>query len=368
VRIWLCPSAFFPHRGGVEELTLQLAREYAARGHQVLVVAPKHPADLPSRDTVEGVEVVRIEFASPRRAVRSLARFPRSLARQVAELGRLTPRPDVIHVQCPSLQMAALTAFGCVRRIPLVLTSQGEIVMDENDVYGQSSYLRLALRVSSRLAAGLTACSAWTAEQAGGFAPRFADAMVIPNGIDPSQWQVAAQVDEPVLCAWGRHVPQKGFDLLLPAFEDVRAEQPDARLLLGGSGAQTAALAAAAGPGVELLGPLDRAGVQTMLARSRAAVVPSRLEPFGIVALEAMAVGRPVVWSTVGGLAEATGGIGWGVDPNDRRALATAMLDAVTSTVSPDDARSHAESMSWRTIADQYLGLYETATPRRAAE
>ena len=116
-----------------------------------------------------------------------------------------------------------------------------------------------------------------------------------------------------------------------------------------------------AGPGVELIGPLDRNGVQALLSSARVAVVPSRLEPFGIVAVEAMAAGRTVVWSTNGGLADATGGLGYGADPTDPDALAEAMLQAHRTPVSPDVARAHAESLSWSRIGDRYLQIYDGA-------
>ena len=103
--------------------------------------------------------------------------------------------------------------------------------------------------------------------------------------------------------------------------------------------------------------------MQALLTGARVAVVPSRLEPFGIVAVEAMAVGRGVVWSTNGGLADATGGLGVGADPTDTRALARAMLAAHRDPVDPAAARAHAESLRWTRIADRYLNLYAKVTP-----
>jgi glycosyltransferase involved in cell wall biosynthesis len=170
---------------------------------------------------------------------------------------------------------------------------------------------------------------------------------------------VAPLPDAPVFAAWGRHVPQKGFDLLLRAFALVRDAEPNAVLRLGGDGEQTPALRELSGPGVELVGPLDRDGVQSLLAGARVAVVPSRLEPVGIVAVEAMAAGRGGVGSTSGGLADATGGLGRGVDPTDVPALAGAMLAAHRDPVDPAVARAHAETLSWSRIAERYVRLYE---------
>ena len=363
MRIWLAPSAFFPAKGGVEELTLQLARQYQRRGHEVTVVVHRHPSDLPEVDEVEGVPVRRIPFDLPGREPRALAGYPAAAARQLRALAAIGAPPDVLHVQCPANQVPALTAYATRHRVPFVITTQGEVTMDAGQIYQHSAQMRLALRAGSRRAALLTACSRRAGDDAATVAPRFAGCLVVPNGVDPDQWQVTELPAEPSFAAWGRHVPQKGLDLLIRAFALVRTELPDAALRIGGDGEQTPALRELAGPGVEFVGSLDRSGVQDLLARSRVAVVPSRLEPFGIVAVEAMAAGRGVVWSTNGGLADATGGLGWGVDPNDTHALADALVAAYREPVDPMAARAHAKSLSWEKIADRYLAAYSAQTP-----
>lgn len=360
-RIWLAPSAFFPAKGGVEELTLQLARDYQRRGHDVQVLVHRHPDDLPEHDEVEGVPVTRIAFELPGRHPERIAAYPITLGRQLAALRKLGEPPDVVHVQCASNQVAALTAYTTLHRVPLVITTQGEVTMDAAQIYQHSRQMRAVLRAGSRWAAELTACSRRAGDDAAVVARRFAGCEVVANGVDPDQWTVTDLPAAPTYAAWGRHVPQKGLDLLIAAFAHVRRSIPDAVLRIGGDGPESARLREIAGPGVEFTGALDRAGVQRLLRGCRVAVVPSRLEPFGIVALEAMAAGRSVVWSTNGGLADATGGIGWGVDPTDADALAAAMVDAHHRPVPPAEVRAHAESMSWAHIAQRYLAIYDRA-------
>lgn len=367
MKIWLAPSAYFPHKGGVEELTFQIAVELKRRGHDVLVIAPRHPKTLAASEVNEGIPVRRIAFSAPRRNLLSLAAYPFLLFAQIFSLVLLfrSGRPDVVHVQCPSVQLPAVTLLARLAKVPMVLTSQGEVVMDAHDLYGESAFMRAALKWSTKRAAVLTACSSWTANEAARIAPRFASAQVILNGIDPDQWVVSPQVDEPIACAWGRHVPQKGLDLLVAAFAGVREKIPNALLLIGGEGAETDRLRALAADGVEFVGALDRPGVQELLGRSRVAVVPSRLEPFGIVALEAMATGRDVVWSTVGGLRDATGNLGWAVDPYDARALSSVLVLALENGSSPARARRHAESLSWSHLCDSYEQVYVEACALR---
>jgi glycogen(starch) synthase len=361
MRVWLAPSAFWPHRGGVEELTLQLARGLRERRHEVLVVTSRHPPSLEDRATVEGVEVRRLAFSAPRARPLDALRFIRAQAPLQHQLDALGPVPDVVHIQCPSTQTAALRRYAARHRTPLVLTSQGETVMDAHQIYQHSLYMRRSFSAAARAAAVLTACSAWTADACVPFSARFAGATVIPNGVDPQQWDAGPLPASPVLCTWGRHVHQKGFDLAIAAFALLRERLADARLLVGGKGPETANLRALAGPSVEFLGELDRDGVREMLSRSRVAVVPSRIEPFGIAALEALAAGRGLVYASATGLSEAAGDCGRPVDVHDPAALAQALAAELERPTDPAAGRARAAELAWSHVCDSYLAAYARA-------
>ena len=361
MRIWLAPSAFFPHRGGVEELTLQLAKRLNASGHDTLVLTNRHPGTLAPRETHEGVEIHRVPFSAPRARPLAALRYLREQAALQRSLDGLAAPPDVLHIQCPSVQTLPLVLYARRHGVPVVLTSQGEVVMDADHVYQRSLYMRLSLRLAARLAAVLTACSAWTAQQCVPYAPRFAHATVIANGVDPTQWSMASSPQAPVLCAWGRHVQQKGFDLAIRAFAVLREQIPAARLLIGGEGAETARLRALAGDGVEFVGAVDRAGVRDLLAGSRVAIVPSRIEPFGIVALEALAAGRGLVYAQGTGIAEAAGGLGRASDVHDPAAFAQAMQAELADPTDPAEGRARASALSWQRICARYVEVYDRA-------
>lgn len=361
VRIWLCPSAFAPHRGGVEELTLKLAQHLTRRGHDVVVVTNRVPADLPASSVVEGVEVRRVGHSLPTRRPASLVRHARAARSVQQELASL-PGPDLVHQICLSSQMGALRSYARRRSLPVVLTTQGETAMDAQGIYQRNPWLRAELRRSARSAAALTACSSWTRNHAATIAPDFAGASVVLNGVDVEDWRAGPLPEAPVFAAWGRHVREKGFDLLLEAFARLRLRLPEAQLLLGGDGPERPRLVGA--PGVQLLGPLDRAGVREMLGRARVVVVPSRVEPFGIVALEALAAGRGLVHSVHGGLAEAAGGCGRAADPRDADALASAMLAELREPTSSADGVQRATALSWDRITSEYEAVYAAARTR----
>lgn len=363
------PSAFWPHRGGVEELTLKLGQYLLSRGHAVRVLTNRWPLDLPATEVVEGIEVERYHWSFPSRRPASRIEHWRRAPSGVRRVVALAESSDLVHVQCPSSQLYFARAGAARANRPLVLTSQGETAMDAGRIYETSGRLRSELRRASAEAAALTACSAWTAETAATVAPRFASAEVVLNGVDVDDWDVPEQVEEPAFAAWGRLVPQKGFDLLLAAFAIVKQELPRATLVLGGDGPERAALEAVAGHGVSFAGALDRVGVRTLLSGARVAVVPSRLEPFGIVALEALAAGRGLVYSSIGGLAEAAGDCGRSADPHDVRAFAQAMLIEARHPTPAQQGRARAAAVSWSAVGSVYEALYERvlASHRAAA-
>lgn len=359
MRVWLVPSAFAPHRGGVEELTLKLSQHLQRAGDEVTVITNRHPRDLADREVVEEVEVRRLCFSAPGRRPGRVLRHVMGLAPIQNELSGLGPLPDVVHVVCPSVQLPPVARWASRRGIPLVITSQGETAMDAGRLYQRSAWMRRELRRATAGASALTACSAWAARAAAEIAPAFAQATVIYNGVDLDDWQMEPGSGRPpVVAAWGRHVPQKGFDLLLDAWPRVVAEIPDARLLLGGSGPETAAVRQMAGVSVEFLGALDRDDVRDLLARSTIAVVPSRIEPFGIVAIEALAAGRGLVYATGTGLVEAAGGCGRAADVHDPGSLAAGIVAELLEPTPASRGWAHAATMSWDLLAAEYRAIY----------
>ena len=111
----------------------------------------------------------------------------------------------------------------------------------------------------------------------------------------------------PVFISYGRMVRKKGFDVLLEAFALYLRDVPDGRLIIGGDGPDKAALlqqVASYGieANVEFSGWIEN--VPDFLKRGDIFVLPSRDEPFGIVVLEAMALGKPIISSRSQGPSE----------------------------------------------------------------
>jgi glycosyltransferase involved in cell wall biosynthesis len=101
------------------------------------------------------------------------------------------------------------------------------------------------------------------------------------------------------------------------------------------------------------------------MSSCQAFIVPSTYEAFGIVAVEAMAYGRPVIASRTGGLVEVVGDGGMLVPPSDSKALAEAINSMLADKKRRDEfgakARERAAFYSWERVADGMMSCYQKA-------
>jgi glycogen(starch) synthase len=368
----------------VEELTRHLALSLVDAGDQVEVWTSQPDDAAPETAEIrDGLVVRRLPMPLPathwpavRRTAVTGTRTLRSLRSAVAAF-----RPEVLHVQCFGPNGAYATVLSRLSGLPLVITLQGETLMDDADIFETSRVLRSALRFGMRGASVVTACSMFTladAEQRFGLAP--GRGTVIPNGVAlDDEWGLGAGTApaglpvRPYILALGRVVEKKGFDLLLEAFAVMDPGRRSADLVIAGAGpaleslrARAAALGVAGQ--VHFPGRLSRDEVTGAMAGATLFVMPSRLEPFGIVVLEAWKAGTAVVATVRGGPPEFVHGGRDGVlvDPFDTAAFAAAL-----ELLLDDPARRRAIALAghqrvrefgWPTIAERYRQLYAGAT------
>ena len=195
---------------------------------------------------------------------------------------------------------------------------------------------------------------------------------VLPNGVDAQTFQPQPDwpQDDGYLLFVGRLVAQKGVDLLLRAFGAVLRRCPESRLVIVGDGELELFLKRLSREmgfpdRVSFLGWRTGGDLVEIYQRAQVVVVPSYYEPFGIVALEAMACGRPVVGARVGGLEEIVISDEHGLlfEPGDyldlARRLAVLILDPERRRRMGAAARERAGSFRWEAIAGRMAGLYE---------
>ncbi len=382
MRIALFASAFHPHVGGVEELCRQLALDYRRRGLGVVVLTNRWPRDLPAYEEVDGVPVHRLAMRVSTghwRADLSHAVTAGGVRRQTVGILRRAG-VDVIHLQCVTCTVPYAVAAQRALGVPLVVSLQGELSMDAAGVFRRPGIGQDLMRSALSEADAITACSGHTLVEAEAFFGRpFGDrGRVVYNGIRLADFDGVEPYrhPRPYVLAIGRHVVQKGFDVLLRAWAAAGDVGHD--LILAGDGAEhdnLRALAASLGVAdrVAFTGSADRPMAVSLFAGCSFFVLPSRHEPFGIVNLEAMAAGKAIVATAVGGVPEiVTDGVNGVLVPNeDSGAMSKAIIRLADSLAGRESlatqGRQRAEQFDWSIVGHRYLEIFEGLNDAKAS-
>ena len=360
LRAALLSPCYWPEvRRGTERFTHDLADGLIARGHRPSLIT-SHPGP-PSHTIEDGLPVIRLPRPPQGRLLRR--HYLPYLTHVPLSYGALRAGSyDVAHAVYPADALAAARWRRATDR-PAVFSYMG--IPDRPGV-------REFRRGREVMLSALRGCDATVAlsrhaAQAFSYWLGF-EARVIPPGVDLEGFRPgAARAPEPtIICSAAADQPRKNVGLLVRAFALVRRERPDARLVL--SRPRSLAAARAAGVEIEADGvewaDLDRRDVLAQAyARAWVAALPSRSEAFGLVLVEALACGTPVVGYARGGMNEiidrpAVGRVFDELEPAD---LAGALLEAMETSASPetvDACRARARDFSLDRCAESYLALY----------
>jgi glycosyltransferase involved in cell wall biosynthesis len=379
---------FPPHIiGGLGRHVMYLAPALARLGIEVHVLTPQRRGGAAHEVTPEGVHIHRV--APPNVADDDLVAFTHQM-NAVLEVAAHTLQHtlgpfDLIHAH--DWQVADVgVMLKHAWQIPLIATihatergrGQGYIWTRQSE---QINHIEWQLTFE---AWRVIVCSHFMADQMLQSFHTPSDKIdVIPNGvtIQPSPFASAAERDafrhqfvedgDPLVFNVGRVVFEKGVHMLLEAWPAVLAQQPGARLVIAGKGAQLDRLKARAwelgiADQVHFTGYISDEELERLYHVADVAVFPSLYEPFGIVALEAMAAHCPVIVTQTGGLMEVVQmhRTGLTVPPNNPEALTWAILH---TTQHPDwtaarveDAFAEArDTFSWQRVASETAEVYQ---------
>lgn len=364
MKILFWTGLFPPYIGGLETFGQELLHGLQRRGHDVLVVSLQGTPNMADFSPYLDIPVYRFDFpqALHDRNLRGIG----VLLDRVRAL-KQTFSPDVIHVNdtgvglffhlntpypCPTI----CTVHDTFPRSMLQDTLRGRTLLDAARVVtvSQASYRMLAAT-------------------AGEIEPRTS---VLLNGLTmPALTPAPLPDDPPHFLCMARLVPEKGVDLALDAFANLRSGFPAIRLAIAGDGPCRAELEAQARrlhieQAVHFLGWVAPVDIPALINTATAVLVPSRWqEPFGLVALEAAQMARPALVTAVGGLPEIVldGETGRVVTAADSDALADAMrsilLDPGAAARMGVAARQRASDLfSAERMIDSYERLFTQVT------
>jgi D-inositol-3-phosphate glycosyltransferase len=376
--------------GGQNVAVAALACELGRRGHEVVVHTRRDRPDAPRRVAMLGGVVVDHVPAGPAAPISKDELFPfmpafaEDLRRQWVQ-----ERPDVVHAHFWMSGWAAVEAARPLE-IPVVLTFHALGVVKRRHQGDKDTSPPERIPVEERLVRSVDRIAATCSDEAFELVRLGADPeriSVVPCGVDPAlfrPWGHAFPRRPRLhrLVVISRLVERKGVGTAISAMARI----PDAELVVAGGpdGGNLANdprarrlldLAERVGVAdrVNLIGRLSHAQLPALLRSADLAVCVPWYEPFGIVPLEAMGCGVPVVASAVGGLTDTVvdGETGVLVPPRHPEAVASAvgalLADpAQRKLLGAAGAHRVRSRYTWPTVADSMSGVYAAVVPQSA--
>jgi len=359
VRVALVCPYDWAEPGGVQVHVRELGLRLAARGHHVIALAPSR--EPPSEPWVVRVgHPIRVPYGQTRAPV---APWPTAAWRVRRVLGRFGA--DVVHVHEPFAPSASVFSLRAGPAVVATFHSG----LDASRLYDAAApALRLvANRIAVRIAVSERAATVARARLRGSY-------RVIPNGVDVARFASATPAD----LGPGRNVAfvgrlhrRKGFPVALDAFERLAAEVDDVHLVVVGDGDERSALDRldpTSRSRVIRLGARPNRDLPGVLAACDAFLAPNEGgESFGMILVEAMAAGLPIVASAIPGFDEVVedGVDGLLVPPGDAAGFAAALrrvlTDAALAGRLSATGRAHAARYDWDAVAAEVEEAYRDA-------
>jgi len=347
VKIFIALTYYRPHISGLTIYVERLARVLAARGHEVQVLTSRYDPALPLFEVRDGVKIRRVPV---------LMRVSKGVIMPTIGLWatRLAQWADVLWLHLPQFDAAGIGLRGRLFGKPVVLTYHCDIRLPPGLLNRAANVVvHLMDHIAARTADVIVAYTEDYARHSPYLSRYMSKVRVIPPPVempppDPDrvaafrrQWHLDGQVTIGMVA---RLAAEKGVEYLLEALPRILAVYPNARVLFAGPYRNVvgeAAYARRLQPLFEryrdhwsFVGVLDPAETAAFFASCDVTVLPSinATESFGLVQVESMLCGTPVVASDLPGVRVpvATTGMGRTVRPRDGQALAGAILEVLS--------------------------------------
>lgn len=378
----------FPHREEYGEgmFIWEAVRAVARHGHQVQVVAMHHP-DALNYEVIDGIEIRRPTYWWPvskemlrkdvgglpvnwrRYPLARLQMLPFMLVHGLAAL-HCARDCDVVHAHWALSAAVAYTGKVFHRR-PVVATLQGSDIFQAVKLPFVTSLIRYILRRCDQVTVLSQALKQATVK----IGVPADDVCIIPNGVDINNFvPLNPNCRENVILYVGSLIHRKGVNYLIDAFCNILSQLPDYRLVIIGDGPAAEDLKdqvqhLGIADFVDFHGFMSQEDVKFWMQRARLFVLPSVEEGLGVVLLEALACGTPIVASRVGGIVDVvTDDVGCLVPPADVQAFSQAIVQVLRANqweAMSMRARERAVAhYDWDVIAGKYIAIYSRVASR----
>lgn len=378
--------------GGIAKVVYDLSKRLIKDGHEVTVVTYKE-GDVPYYENDKGVEVYRVDnyIINPNNFIDWIMQLNFNLVAKASEMMNKNGKFDVIHAHDWLVANAAKTLKASYN-IPIVATihatesGRNGGIRDEQQRYINDTEWMLTYEASEVIVNS----NYMKNEVQRLFGLPFQKINVIPNGINLNIYngiernyefrrKYARDNEKIIMCA-GRLVYEKGFQYLIDAAPKILNRYNDAKFIIAGKGGMLNELKEKANylgisDKVYFTGQLTPKELYTMYRCADIAVFPSTYEPFGLVAIEGMYAGTPIVVSDIGGLNEivehgVTGMKSYAGNPNSIADSILALLFdyQLAYNIAKNGKAKIKEIYNWTKIAQDTHFIYQKSICETMAE
>ncbi|MBI2549651.1 glycosyltransferase [Candidatus Woesearchaeota archaeon] len=405
LKVLVAGSSAFPRwaNDNIPVFVYDLSKRLCSKGIEVSVLMPHHPGSK-TYETVGGMSVYRFRYFLPsslerlcydggilpnmKKSFLARLQLPFLVAAEFFSLWKAAKKehPDIIHAHWILPQGLVAAVIGKLLKIPVVVTAHAGDVFPLN-----KPFFRILSRFSVRSAAAVTVNSIYTRAAVEKISGR-KDISIIPMGVDlklfSSSSPAAAEAvrkrcgiggrDGKMILFVGRLAEKKGVTHLIAAMAEIIKKNPGCKLVIVGDGPEKPALVRQSqqlglSENVVFAGSVPNNALPSFYRAADVFVLPSIVdrkgdtEGLGVVLLEAIAAGTPVVASNIGGIPDIVinGKTGLLVEQKNRQRLATAIALLLKNPQMRKKlsaaAKSHvARSFSWDALANRFYALFAT--------
>ena len=363
-----------PHTSGLTIYAERLAHAFSRRGHQVTILTSQFDRQLPRLERVDGITIIRIP---------PLMRVSKGLVMPAMpfEAWNLVRKADVVNLHMPQLDAAYIAWFGKLMHKPVVLTYHCDLRLPHGLIHAIANQVSHVANHVAGLGSDAIVCLTRDYAEHSPFLTRYLDKVRVLDA--PVELAPASEADvrafrekfgirkgQRIIGMVARLATEKGVEYLVQAFPQVLEHLPEARLLFVGSYQNVVGeerYAARILPLIEgmkdhwsLLGRLSPVELTVFFQTCEVLVLPSlnSTEAFGLVQVEAMSCGTPVVATDLPGVRVPvkTSGMGKIVPVADAGAIVQAILDILAE---PERYRGNPDEITHKYSPDVIAAGYE---------
>lgn len=314
-KIYIFTNSYLPVLGGIQTVTSQLANGLK-KDCDVRVITNKYPKDLKEKELVNGILVNRIYSENiyiSLNSIRGVLIRLSSYFLYILNIFKLLilfykEKPEIINIHFPLHQIRYVFFLKLFFNFKIITSFHGHDVLRWLETSKKSTLYKDQVKLIA-ISDKVTACSNYLARKVETIYDLGSQTVkTVYNGTDIVKSHKKEDFNNsPYIFAFGRLEYHKGFDLIIEAFYKIKHD--NMQLIIAGSGSSEEDLKALVNHlnlqnQVKFIGRIGKSEIDSYTQNAMCNVIPSRREPFGIVVLEAIASGRPVLATNVGGIPE----------------------------------------------------------------